>query len=225
MRPNLVLGITGASGAVYAVRLLEVLVASGCQVQLSISPAGQAVLAQELGLAVDVDNFGLESLLPDAALGDAAGRFEVYQRLVHAPSARARPTGGERGQVQYHHFRDLLAPIASGSSLTTGMVICPCSGGTLSAIAHGASDNLIHRAADVHLKERRKLVLVPRETPLSVIQLDNMRRSAQAGAVVLPAMPGFYHGVQGVGDLVDFVVARICDQFGIEHALVRRWGE
>ena len=99
------------------------------------------------------------------------------------------------GEVIYHHYQNLMAPIASGSFLTDGMVICPCSGGTLGAIVHGTGENLIHRAANVHLKERRKLILVPRETPLSMIQLDNMRRAAEAGAVVLPAMPGFYHGV------------------------------
>jgi 4-hydroxy-3-polyprenylbenzoate decarboxylase len=127
--------------------------------------------------------------------------------------------------VHYHHFENFLAPIASGSFLTDGMAICPCSLGTLAAIAHGTSENLICRAADVHLKERRKLVLVPRETPLSVIQLDNMKRCAEAGAVVLPAMPGFYHGVERVADLVDFVVARVCDQLGVPHELMRRWGQ
>jgi 4-hydroxy-3-polyprenylbenzoate decarboxylase len=115
--------------------------------------------------------------------------------------------------------------MASGSARTSGMVVCPCSGGTLSAIAHGSSENLIHRAADVHLKERRKLVLVPRETPLSLVQLDNMRRCVEAGAVLLPAMPGFYHGVRGIADLVDFVVAPILDKLGVEHNLMRRWGE
>jgi 4-hydroxy-3-polyprenylbenzoate decarboxylase len=104
------------------------------------------------------------------------------------------------------------------------MVVCPCSSGTLSAIAHSAGTNLIHRAAEVHLKERRKLILVPRETPLSVVQLENMRRAAEAGAVVLPAMPGFYHGVTSLRDLVDFIVGRICDQLGIRNELIRRWG-
>jgi len=104
------------------------------------------------------------------------------------------------------------------------MVICPCSGGTLGAVVHGTSDNLIHRAADVHLKEHRKLILVPRETPLSLVQLDNLKRAAEAGAIVLPAMPGFYHGVQSIRDLVDFVVGRICDQLGIVNSLIRRWG-
>ena len=123
------------------------------------------------------------------------------------------------GEIIYHHFQNLMAPIASGSFLTDGMVICPCSGSTLGAVVHGTGENLIHRAASVHLKERRKLIVVPRETPLSTIQLDNMRRAAEAGAVVLPAMPGFYHGVTSIRDLVDFVVARICDQLGIDNRL------
>ena len=131
---------------------------------------------------------------------------------------------GEPGVLCYHHYRDYMAPVASGSFLTNGMVICPCSSGTLSAIVHATSSNLIHRAAEVHLKERRKLVLVPRETPLSVIQLENMHRAAEAGAIVLPAMPGFYHGVTSIQDLVDFVVSRICDQLGVENGLIRRWG-
>jgi flavin prenyltransferase len=118
-----------------------------------------------------------------------------------------------------------MAPIASGSFLTGGMVVCPCSGGTLAAISHAMGTNLIHRAAEVHLKERRKLILVPRETPLSLPQLDNMKRATEAGAIVLPASPGFYHGAKSIGDLVDFVVARICDQLGVEHSLIRRWGE
>jgi 4-hydroxy-3-polyprenylbenzoate decarboxylase len=128
-------------------------------------------------------------------------------------------------QVHYHHHADFMAPVASGSFLTGGMVVCPCSGSTLSGIAHGASNNLIQRAADCHLKERRKLILVPRETPLSIVQLDNMRRAAEAGAVILPAMPGWYHGVKSLQDLVDFVVARILDQLGVPQALMRRWGE
>ena len=115
-------------------------------------------------------------------------------------------------------------PIASGSFKTDGMVVCPCSTGTLSAIAHSSCVNLIHRAAEVHLKEGRRLILVPRETPLSLIQLDNMKRAAEAGAVILPASPGFYHGAAKVSDLIDFVVGRICDQLGIENDLVQRWG-
>lgn len=118
-----------------------------------------------------------------------------------------------------------MTPIASGSFRTDAMVVCPCSGSTLSAIARSAASNLITRAAEVHLKEHRKLVLVPRETPLSVLQLENMHRVAQAGAVVLPAMPGWYHDVQSLDDLVDFVVSRILDQLDIDNALIGRWGE
>jgi 4-hydroxy-3-polyprenylbenzoate decarboxylase len=198
MNQELVVAITGASGAAYAVRLLEVLLAAGRDVHLTVSAAAQTVLKQELDVAIDLDAFRPESL----ALG-AVGS----------------------GKLHYHNYRDLAAPIASGSCRTGGMVVCPCSMGTLSAIAPGTSTNLIHRAADVHLKEQRKLVLVPRETPLSIVMLDNLRRAAEAGAVVLPAMPGFYHGAKTIRDLVDFVVARICDQLGIDNELIRRWGE
>lgn len=216
MKPNFVLAMTGASGAIYGVRLLERLLAAECEVQLSISPAGAAVIEQELQLAVDLDQFDVRQLLPDIS--------ESHAPLLQAVFPQGKLGVGRSGAV-YHHYRDLMAPIASGSSRTSGMVVCPCSGGTLSAIAHGSSENLIHRAADVHLKERRKLVLVPRETPLSLVQLDNMRRILEAGAVLLPAMPGFYHGVRGIADLIDFVVARILDQLGVEHNLMRRWGE
>jgi len=198
MKHPICIGITGASGAVYAVRLLEVLRASGRNVHLSISPSGRDVICQELSLTVDLDNFRLESLLPAADV---------------------------RGKIEYFHWQNFLAPMASGSNLTGGMVICPCSGTTLSAVASGAAGNLIQRAAEVHLKERRKLILVPRETPLSLAQIDNMRRVTEAGAVVLPASPGWYHGVRDVSDLVDFVVARICDQLGVEQSLTKRWGD
>jgi 4-hydroxy-3-polyprenylbenzoate decarboxylase len=190
----LVVAITGASGAVYAVRLLESLVGAGRSVHLTISPSGAAVIEQELGRKVDLQRFDHSPLLPKT------------DRLV------------------YHHYKDFMAAPASGSFLTGGMVVCPCSGSTISAIAHGAGNNLIHRAADVHLKERRKLVLVPRETPLSLVHIDNMRRAAEAGAVILPAAPGWYHGVESVKDLVDFVVARILDQLGVPHELMKRWG-
>jgi len=196
----LVLAITGASGAVYAVRLLEVLLESGREIHLLISPSGAAVIKQELDRAVNLDRFDPRSLLSAAA----AERAEK--------------------QVLYHHYADFMAAPASGSFLTGGMVVCPCSGSTLSGIAQGSSTNLIQRAADVHLKERRKLILVPRETPLSLIHLDNMRKAAEAGAIILPAMPGWYHGVQSVQDLVDFVVARILDQLAIPHQLMQRWG-
>ncbi len=236
MKRNVVLAITGASGAIYAVRLLDVLVAAGCDVQLAISTAGKAVLRQELGLEVDVEQFRLDSLLPHAERTGGARPFSSMRELIgvdawqygaSSESSRqdAETVRVEPGRVQYHHYQDFFASIASGSALTDGMVVCPCSGGTLSAIAHGASGNLIHRAADVHLKERRRLILVPRETPLSLVQLDNMRRCAEAGAVLLPAMPGFYHGVHSIRDLVDFVVGRICDQLGVDQPLVKRWGE
>lgn len=197
--PPLVVGITGASGAPYAVRLLEVLLESGREVHLAISPSGQAVIGEELGRRIDLDRFDLAALL-----------------------GRPVPT---TGTLHYHHHKNLMAPIASGSFLTAAMVICPCSGSTLSAIAHSMGENLIHRAAEVHLKERRKLVVVPRETPLSLPQLKNMQAVHEAGGVVLPAAPGFYHGASTVADLVDFIVARICDQLGVPNALIRRWGE
>ena len=197
MSHPLILAISGASGAVYATRLLEVLIDQGLEVHLTISPAAAIVLEQELNISVDLDDFRLQQLLPSH----------------------------EAGNVRYFHYRDFLSPMASGPARTRGMVICPCSGGTLSAIAHAASNNLIHRAADVHLKERRKLILVPRETPLSTLQLENMLRVSQAGAVVLPAMPGWYHGVSQLSDLVDFVVARILDQLEIDHPLTKRWGD
>lgn len=195
-----VVGITGASGAVYAQRLLEVLLLSERDVQLTISRSGRTLLYQELGLNVNLDRFVPESLgleVPEAALQ----------------------------QLHYYHFSDYYSPPASGSARSAGMAICPCSGGTLSAVAHGASTNLIQRAADVHLKERRKLVLVPRETPLSLVHIENMRRVCEAGAVVLPASPGWYHGASQLQDLIDFVVARVLDQLEVEHSLVRRWGE
>lgn len=195
----IVVGITGASGAVYAVRLVEVLLAAGRDVHLSISPSGRDVLLQEMKIAVDLERFRREDFLGSVA-SDAAG------------------------ELAYYHHRDFLAPMASGSFLTGGMVVCPCSGTTLSAIATGNAGNLIQRAAEVQLKERRKLILVPREAPLSLTHIDNMRRTTEAGAVVLPASPGWYHGVETLDDLVNFVVARICDQLSVEHSLVKRWG-
>ena len=198
---DLVVAMTGASGAPYGVRLLEVLLAAGRVVHLVVSPAATQVLEQELGRRVRLDAFRLADLLGEKA--DAA-----------AP-----------GQVCYHDYRDFRAGIASGSFLTAGMVVCPCSMGTAAAIAHGLSQNLIHRAADVHLKERRKLILVPRETPLGVVQLRNLASCAEAGAVVLPAMPAFYTRPRSLDDVVNFVVGRICDQLGVAHQLLRRWGE
>ncbi len=197
---DLVLAMTGASGAVYGVRLLEVLLDTGRLVHLVISPAAAQVIEQELQRIVRLDAFHLADLL-----GDAAAR-----------------TAPER--VCYHDYRDFRAGIASGSFLTAGMVICPCSMGTAAAVAHGLSQNLIHRAADVHLKERRRLVLVPREAPLGVVQLRNLTACAEAGAVVLPAMPAFYTRPRTLADAVDFVVGRICDQLGVPHQLFARWG-
>lgn len=220
-----VLAITGASGAIYAVRLLEVLLAAGKTVHLTISPAATEVMDQELGLKVDLNNFQLDQLLlNDSQLLDSKLKSLKPPRADYAASSIFSDSEISSARVHYHHYRDFHAGIASGSFLTDGMVICPCSGGTMAAVATGQSQNLIHRAADVHLKERRKLVLVPRETPLSVISLGNMQKLAEAGAVILPAMPGFYHGPQSIRDLIDFIVGRICDQLGVKHDLSKRWG-
>lgn len=227
MKRNIVIGVTGASGATYCVRLLEVLLAAGCDVHLAISAAAKTILRQELGLAVDLDHFDPAALLLDAGPEIKDEKLQRIRSLAGISSESSNVLSvamGEPGTIRYYRCGDLMAPIASGSFLTDGMVICPCSAGTLSAIAHSAGTNLIHRAAEVHLKERRKLILVPRETPLSIVQLENMRRAAEAGAVILPAMPAFYHGVTSIRDLVDFIVARICDQLAIPNELIRRWG-
>ena len=195
---NLVVAITGASGSRYALRLLDVLLAADCRVHLTISPAAVQVMQCEAGIDLDL------------------ACLDLGQLVCHEVPP---------GSILYHHFRDFSAGIASGSFPTDGMVICPCSMGTLSSIATGLSSNLIHRAADVHLKERRRLIVVPRETPLGTIQLENMLRLNKAGAIVLPAMPGFYHQPNTIDDLVDFVVGRICDQLDIERELIRRWGQ
>jgi flavin prenyltransferase len=192
--PDLVVAMTGASGAPYAVRLLQVLSRSERTVHLTVSNSAVQVLREELGMEVSLDAFN-----PAFA-------------------------GVKPGRLIYHHYQDFNACIASGSFPTAAMVIVPCSMSTLGAIAAGTTSNLITRAADVHLKERRKLVLVPRETPLSLIHLENMLKVTRAGAVVLPAMPGWYHRPRQIRDLIDFVVARICDQIGIHNALVPRWG-
>jgi flavin prenyltransferase len=199
----IVVGITGASGAIYAVRLVEALRAAGRDVHLSISTSGRDVIRHELGIAVDLENFDANRL-----------------RLRTVDEPKSDPTGA----LHYYYHQDFMAPMASGSFLTAGMAICPCSGTTLSAVASGSATNLIQRAAEVHLKERRKLVLVPREAPLSLPHIDNMRRVTEAGAIVLPASPGFYHNEKTIDDLVNFVVARICDQLGVENASTKRWG-
>lgn len=211
----IVLGITGASGAIYALRLLNVLRSAGRDVHLSISTSGRDVILQELQREIDLQKFDLAAL----EIGN-----EFAHTRARSPGPLPEGEGQRGGQVHYFHHQNFLAPMASGSFLTAGMVICPCSGTTLSAVAAGAATNLIQRAAEVHLKERRKLILVPRETPLSLAHIDNMRRVTEAGAIVLPASPGWYHGVSSAADLVDFVVARICDQLGVEHSLTRRWG-
>lgn len=220
---RIVLAITGASGAIYGVRLLEVLLATGQSVHLLISHAATRVLQEELGLKVDLADFKIEQLLPQEF---AAGEHAALLRPGASPhgSSIFSDSGIQRGQVFYHSLQDWGAPIASGSYPTHGMVICPCSMGTLASLAHGLSTNLIQRAGDVHLKERRKLIVVPRETPLGSIQLANMQKLADAGAVLLPAMPGFYHNPLTIHDLVDFVVGRICDQLDLEIDLTRRWG-
>jgi len=224
---NIVLAITGASGAVYAVRLLEVLVAAGYDVHLSISASGRDVIREELELQIDLDHFQATDLLLGEAAGAGDSRIEMLKTAAGISSEDSNVLSvsqGRPGEIHYYHYRDTSAPISSGSFLTRGMVICPCSGTTLSAVANASSSNLIQRAAEVHLKERRPLVLVPRESPLSLPQLDNMRAATAAGAVVLPASPGWYQGVQTIRDLVDFIVGRICDQLDIENTLIRRWG-
>jgi 4-hydroxy-3-polyprenylbenzoate decarboxylase len=206
---------------------MEVLSAAGCDVHLTLSAAAQAVLQQELDLSVDLENFNPAMLMLDTGATPKDRKLQTIRSEagISSDSSNVLAVGsGEPGKFHYHHYREYLAPIASGSFLTDGMVICPCSSGTLSAIVHGTSTNLIHRAAEVHLKERRKLILVPRETPLSLVMLDNLRRAAEVGAIILPAMPGFYHGVKSIGDLVDFIVGRICDQLGVGNALIQRWG-
>jgi flavin prenyltransferase len=191
------LGITGASGAPYAARLLEALTAADCEIGVCASRAGIEVLATEL--------YGDARLSPDETLA----RF-----LEH---------GGDA--VTLYEPNDWRSPYASGSAKVDAYVICPCSMGSLGTIASGAMDNLIHRAASVALKEGRKLVVMPRETPLSTIHLENMLRLRQAGAIVLFLAPGFYAGAETVDDLVNFVVGRCLDQLGLDNALVKRWGQ
>jgi flavin prenyltransferase len=223
---DLVVAMTGASGAIYAVRLLEVLLVTGHSVHLTISKAAAIVLEKELGLKVNLNGFDPRQLLPsEAELVEDPLLSGLKDSRAGVPDISSVFSDVQKGKITYHHHGDFLAGIASGSFLTGGMVICPCSMGTLASIAGGHSENLIQRAADVHLKERRKLILVPRETPLSTIQLENMQRLSAAGATILPAMPGFYHTPRSIQDLVDFVVGRICDHLAIEHRLVRRWGE
>ncbi len=224
----LVLAITGASGAIYSMRLLEVLLNTGYDVHLTITPAGRDVLKQELDLVVDLDDFHPHTLMLDDEKSSSDSRLEQTRRMAGIISEESNVLSisvGKVGVITYHKYDDLFAPIASGSCLTSGMVICPASGNTIASVAQGQSDNLLLRAAEVHLKERRRLILVPRETPVSALHLENMRRLAELGAIVLPASPGWYHGVKTVRDLVDFIAGRILDQLGIANSLVRRWGD
>ncbi|MBB3109282.1 4-hydroxy-3-polyprenylbenzoate decarboxylase [Paenibacillus phyllosphaerae] len=191
-------GITGASGAVYGFRLIEVLLAAGVQVHLVMTDAGWRVAKEELGLSAAKRQEALEGKFPGAM---AEGK------LVYYPNA------------------DIGAAIASGSFLIEGMIIMPCSMGTLASVAHGISDDLMTRAADVMLKEGRKLVIVPRETPLHAIHLENMLTLAKLGVKLVPAMPAFYYGPQSMSDMVDFLVGKVMDQIQIEHELYRRWGD
>jgi flavin prenyltransferase len=210
----MVVAVTGASGAVYAARLLQCLVQADVSIHVVVSQSGAEVVRQELKLTLADRHRDISPLLSYCW----PGADQRWKPLTTEQLKRAEDL------IQVHGEADYLTPIASGSFLTRGMIVCPCSGSTLSGIVHASSNNLIVRAADVHLKEHRKLVLVPRETPLSVFQLENMHRAAQAGAVVLPASPGWYHEVIDIVDLVDFVVARILDHFQIPHQLMQRWG-
>jgi len=199
MTKTVTLAFTGASGMPFGLRVLECLVGARCHVYLLYSSAAQIVAKQECALTIPTQ--------PREAARMFGERFNAQE-----------------GQIEVFAREDWNAPIASGSSAADAMAICPCTVGTLGAIAAGLADNLIHRAADVMLKERRKLVLVPRETPLSTIHLANMLALAQAGAVILPPAPGFYNDPKSIADLVDFVVARVLDQLGVEHGLQPRWG-
>jgi flavin prenyltransferase len=199
--PNTVtLAFTGASGLPYGLRLLECLLVADCRVSLLYSSAAQVVAKQECDLAIPVQP-------------REATRFFSERMGAHV------------GQLTVFGREDWMAPVASGSNPADAMAICPCSMGTLGAIAGGLADNLIERAADVMLKERRPLVLVPRETPLSVIHLENMLKLARAGVSIVPPTPGFYDRPQVIADLVDFVVARVLDQLHVPHRLGPRWGD
>lgn len=217
-----VLAITGASGAIYAVRLLQILRSSATPVHVVVSPSGRAVLRQELDPTFDAEQTTADRLLSLLLAYRPGGRFGISDERWLA--ALADRTGVDDSSIRIWEYGDYFSPIASGSALTAGMVICPCSGATMSGVSHAAGNNLIQRAADVHLKERRPLIVVPRETPLSSLQLQNMLQVSQAGGTVMPAMPGYYHGPNDALDLVDFLVARILDHLKIEHKLMRRWG-
>ena len=200
MPKTICLAFTGASGMPYGVRLLECLLAAGCRVQLLYSQVAQIVARQEMALE-----------LPARA---SEAQIFFRERFASLP-----------GSLEVYGREEWFAPVASGSNPPEAMIVCPCTMGTLASIAQGMASNLIERAADVVLKEGRKLVLVPRETPFSMIHLENMLRLSRAGAVILPPNPGFYHHPESVGELVDFVVARILDQVAVPHSLMQRWGD
>lgn len=197
---RITVALTGASGMPYGLRLIDALVHSGAEIFLLYSQAAQIVARQELDLT-----------LPSRASDAANWLSDRY--------------GATQGQIKGFGREEWFAPVASGSNPPDAMVVCPCSMGTLAAIAMGLSDNLIERAADVVLKEGRKLVLVPREMPFSALHLENMLKLSRMGAVILPPNPGFYHHPKTIEDLVDFVVARILDQIGVAHTLGPRWGD
>ena len=197
---SITLAITGASGAQYGLRLLQCLLAADCKVYLLLSSAAEVVIRTETDL-------------------------DLPQTVEHQQIFLSEIFDANEDQLQLLAKDDWFSPVASGSSSPSSMVICPASGGTLSAIAHGASNNLIERAADVALKERRQLILVPREAPYSAIHLENMLKLTQLGAMIIPASPGFYMQPQTINELIDFIVARILDQLGIEQDLMPRWGE
>lgn len=195
---NIVVGITGASGSIYGLRLIEELLRAGKQVSVLLSNAGRQVLAFETGLQLAED--------PQDCLRQLRDNFATGENL------------------HYYAINDFFASIASGSSAPDALVICPCSMGTVGRIAAGLSDSLLERVADVMLKERKPLLLVPRETPFNQLHLENLLRLSQAGAQILPAMPAFYQKPQSVAELVDFVVGKVLDSLSVEHQLFKRWG-
>ena len=200
MRKRITLAFTGASGAPYGLRLLQCLLDADCEVFVILSKAARVVIGMETKLKLPAGTGAAEQALRDWVQTD-------------------------RGNLVVCGLEQWTAPVASGSGAPAAMVVCPCSTGTLSAIACGASDNLIERAADVAIKEGRKLILVPREAPFSPLHLENMLKLSRLGVTIMPAAPGFYHQPETVQDLVDFIVARLLDHLGVEQTLVKRWGE
>lgn len=214
MVKRIVVGISGASGAIYAQRLIRLLVANNVQTHLVVSPVGQRMLHDELAME-GFDLGALSGLTPLVPSDPMVGQAKQCQSSLK----------GHEDRIKLHHYRDVGAVIASGSFRHDGMVIVPCSSNTLSAVAQGSSQNLLHRAAAVTLKERRRLVLVHRETPISLVEIRNMQLATEAGAIICPANPGFYLLPKSIDDLIDFVVGRVLDLLGIEHPLDVRWGE